>query len=118
MRNTRAGRRPQPWTREEFLERVRAVPENGQALAETAEAVLRWVDERQPFLRVFGGRGWHDRSLIVNAGSNRGRGVLTLYGDGNGGGPKAGSSYLLYVVYVATGLRPSSSPFDIGASCA
>lgn len=81
-------RRQERWTVDEVLEQVRVAPGDSEKLVEVAQAVLRWAREHRPFLRVLGGTGSFDRSLIIYAGPGRGRGVLTLYADGNGGGPK------------------------------
>ena len=86
MSQVDAGRRPGRWTEPEFLEQVLA-SDGGDALAETAKAILHWAQGHHPFLRILGGRGWSDRSLIMYAGSGHGRGVLTLYAAENGGGP-------------------------------
>ena len=88
MAKTHAGYRPERWTVEEFFEQVLEAPKDSGELAQTAKAVLEWADGHRPFIRVLGGRGWSDRSLIMYAGSGRPRGVLTLYAAENGGGPK------------------------------
>lgn len=92
------GPRPERWTRAEVLEQVASAPADAAALVDTAEAILRWADSKAPFLRVLGGRGHTDRSLIMYAGPGRGKGVVTLYGAENDGGPMLE----IHIDYMAT----------------
>ena len=72
-----------PWTVEEVLEQVAWAGEDAKAVA---KALMGWAAGHAG-IRTKGGRGLTDRALTMYSDSGQGKGVLSLYAAGNGGGP-------------------------------
>ena len=72
-----------PWTVNEVLEQVALAGEDAEAIA---RAVVDWADDHIG-IGIKGGRGLTDRAFTMYTDSGRGKGVLSLYGAENDGGP-------------------------------
>src|SRR5215471_2405666 len=71
------------WRTDEVMEQVACAGGDAEAVA---RALIGWANSYS-CIRIKGGRGRIDRSLTMYADSGRGKGVLSLYAEENGGGP-------------------------------